>query len=52
MRLEIEKCDVLVIGGRPAGSTVCTLLAERGGRLFSWEKIGILGIILGNHYFL
>ncbi|CAL96537.1 NAD(P)/FAD-dependent oxidoreductase [Azoarcus olearius] len=31
-------CDVLVIGGGPAGSTVATLLAERGHRVTLLEK--------------
>ena len=33
-----QHCDVLVIGGGPAGSTVATLLAERGHRVTLLEK--------------
>lgn len=33
-----EECDVLVIGGGPAGSTAATLLAERGYRVIVAEK--------------
>ncbi len=33
-----QMCDVLVIGGGPAGSTVSTLLAERGYRVTVLEK--------------
>lgn len=32
------KCDVLVIGGGPAGSTISTLLAEKGWRIVLLEK--------------
>lgn len=35
---EANSCDVLVIGGGPAGSTVSTLLAERGYRVTLLEK--------------
>ncbi|HVL57260.1 MAG TPA: NAD(P)/FAD-dependent oxidoreductase [Burkholderiaceae bacterium] len=34
----LEKCDVLVIGGGPAGSTVSTLLARRGFSVTVLEK--------------
>ncbi|WP_298135135.1 NAD(P)/FAD-dependent oxidoreductase [Acidiferrobacter sp.] len=34
-----EECDVLVIGGGPAGSTAATLLAERGHRVVIAEKM-------------
>ena len=39
-RVEIRdaECDVLVIGGGPAGSTVAALLAERGHRVTLLEK--------------
>jgi flavin-dependent dehydrogenase len=33
-----QKCDVLVIGGGPAGSTVAPLLAEKGYRIVLIEK--------------
>ncbi len=31
-------CDVLVIGGGPAGTTAATLLAEKGRRVVLLEK--------------
>lgn len=34
----IEQCDVLVIGGGPAGSTVACLLARRGYHVIQLEK--------------
>lgn len=33
-----RQCDVLVIGGGPAGSTVAPLLAEKGYRVVLLEK--------------
>jgi flavin-dependent dehydrogenase len=33
-----QECDVVVIGGGPAGSTTATLLAERGHRVVLLEK--------------
>jgi flavin-dependent dehydrogenase len=33
-----QQCDVVVIGGGPAGSTAATLLAERGRRVVLLEK--------------
>lgn len=35
---EIRRCDVLVIGGGPAGSTVAPLLAEKGHHVVLLEK--------------
>lgn len=35
---EIESCDVLVIGGGPAGSTAATLLARQGRRVVLVDK--------------
>ena len=37
-RLDEESCDVLVIGGGPAGSTVSVLLSEMGWRVLVVEK--------------
>ncbi len=37
-RVERSQCDVLVIGGRAAGSTVAPLLAEKGYRVVLLEK--------------
>jgi flavin-dependent dehydrogenase len=37
-RVERRQCDVLVIGGGPAGSTVAPLLAEKGHRVVLLEK--------------
>ncbi|MCA1978964.1 MAG: tryptophan 7-halogenase [Thiobacillus sp.] len=36
--MERRQCDVLVIGGGPAGSTVAPLLAEKGYRVVMLEK--------------
>ena len=37
-RIERRQCDVLVIGGGPAGCTVAPLLAEQGHRVVMLEK--------------
>ncbi len=37
-KVERRQCDVLVIGGGPAGSTVAPLLAEKGYRVVLLEK--------------
>src|ERR1700680_1174226 len=34
----VKECDVLVIGGGPAGSTAATLLAQKGHRVTLIEK--------------
>jgi 2-polyprenyl-6-methoxyphenol hydroxylase-like FAD-dependent oxidoreductase len=34
----VERCDVFVIGGGPAGATIATLLAERGWDVVLAEK--------------
>ncbi|MEZ5727040.1 MAG: NAD(P)/FAD-dependent oxidoreductase [Burkholderiaceae bacterium] len=34
----IEHCDVAVVGGGPAGSTISTLLSRRGHRVMLFEK--------------
>lgn len=39
MTAEAEKCDVLVIGGGPAGSTAAALLAQKGYRVTLIEKM-------------
>ena len=36
--IERRQCDVLVIGGGPAGTTVAPLLAEKGHRVVILEK--------------
>ena len=33
-----QECDVLVVGGGPAGSTIAALLAEKGWRVTLLEK--------------
>jgi len=38
MDTETDSCDVLVIGGGPAGSTISALLAEEGWRVVLLEK--------------
>jgi flavin-dependent dehydrogenase len=38
MQERIERCDVAVIGGGPAGSTAAALLARRGYRVIALEK--------------
>ena len=34
----MNECDVLVVGGGPAGSTIAALLAEKGWRVTLLEK--------------
>src|SRR5687768_7700851 len=36
--LDAGRCDVLIIGGGPAGSTAAALLAEKGRRVVLLEK--------------
>src|ERR1700732_2418344 len=38
METAAERCDVVVIGGGPAGSTAAALLARRGHRVIALEK--------------
>ncbi len=38
MGIDVNECDVVVIGGGPGGSTTATLLAERGHRVVLLEK--------------
>ena len=38
MGMSAEPCDVVVIGGGPAGSTAATLLARRGYKVIALEK--------------
>ena len=37
-KLQRRECDVLVIGGGPAGSTVAPMLAEKGYKVVMLEK--------------
>ena len=37
-KIERRQCDVLVIGGGPAGSTVAPMLADKGHRVVMLEK--------------
>ena len=37
-KIERRQCDVLVIGGGPAGSTVAPMLAEKGYKVVMLEK--------------
>lgn len=38
MPMSLKSCDVLVLGGGPAGSSIGALLAEKGWRVDVWEK--------------
>ena len=38
MAVTLEQCDVVVIGGGPAGSTAAALLARRGYKIIALEK--------------
>ena len=38
MRTSSNSCDVLVLGGGPAGSSIAAILAEKGWQVEVWEK--------------
>ena len=38
MTISTHPCDVLVLGGGPAGSSIAAILAERGWKVEVWEK--------------
>ena len=44
-------CDVVVVGARIAGSTVATLLGERGLRVLLVESVRFPSTTISTHFF-